>query len=141
MATKNEALKLLQQVPLFEGLSKSELSQVAGHLREQWFAAGEDIVLADDKSDRFYVITEGRAKVLVKGKSVRTVSPGGYFGEMALLDGSPRSATVRAETQVHTLWLGRLAFLGLLEDNWKMTRKILADLCGRIRVYDKAHTA
>jgi CRP/FNR family transcriptional regulator, cyclic AMP receptor protein len=141
MATKTEALNLLKSVPLFEGLSKAELSQVLGHLREEWFATGEDIVRADDASDRFYVITEGRAKVLVKGKSVRTIGPGGYFGEMALLDGSPRSATVRAETQVHTLWLGRLAFLGLLEDNWKMTRKVLADLCGRIRVYDRDHTA
>lgn len=141
MATKTEALRLLQQVPLFEGLTKSELTSVAGHLREEWFGAGEDIVLAEAASDRFYVIVEGRAKVLVKGKNVRTVGPGGYFGEMALLDGSPRSATVRAETQVHTLWLGRLAFLGLLEDNWKMTRKVMADLCARLRMYDRDHTA
>lgn len=138
MATKTEALNLLARVPLFEGLTKAERTAVAGHLREEWFSADEDIVTADTVSDRFYVVTAGRAKVLVKGRTVRTIGPGGFFGEMSLLDGSPRSATVRAETQVHTLWLGRLAFLGLLEDNWKMTQKVLADLCARIRLADRS---
>jgi len=127
----------LGSVPLFAGLSKSERRSVAGYLKEEWFNVGEDIVRADDKGGRLYVITEGRARVLVNGKNKRSLGPGDYFGEMSLIDDSPRAATVRADTTVHTVWLGRANFLSLLEESWPMTRKVLADLCARVRTTDK----
>jgi CRP/FNR family transcriptional regulator, cyclic AMP receptor protein len=131
----------LSSVPLFGGLSKAELRSVAAHLKEEWFNAGEDIVEADDKGGRLYIITEGRARIIVNGKARRSVGPGDYFGEMSLIDDSPRAATVRAETTVHTVWLGRTNFLSLLQESWPITRKVLGDLCARIRAADKSPTA
>ncbi len=135
------AKEMLASVPLFAGLSKSEVRSVASHLKEEWFNAGEDIVTADDKGGRMYIITEGRARIIVNGKTKRSVGPGDYFGEMSLIDDSPRAATVRADTTVHTVWLGRANFLSLLQESWPITRKVLADLCARIRGADKSATA
>lgn len=140
MAKKATGADLLTKVPLFEGLSKRELSIMRGHLREEWFNPGEDIVTQGDQGDRFYIITEGRAKVIVNGRARRSVGPGGFFGEMSLLDGSNRNATVRADTAVKTLWLGQVNFRSLLRDNWSITQKVLADLCARIRSYDTAES-
>jgi len=130
---------MVEQVPLFKGFSKGDLKLLKAQLKEDWFNAGDDILTEDDEGSRFYVLTEGRASVLVDGEVVRKLGPGDYFGEMALIDNSPRAATVRAETQVKTLWLGRVNFLSLLEENWSMTRQVLADLSGRIRSYDRDH--
>jgi CRP-like cAMP-binding protein len=140
MAKKGPAVDWLRGVSLFEDLSQKELKLLLGHLREEWFNAGDEIVRADDPGGRLYIVTEGRAKVLVKGRNKRTLAPGDYFGEMSLIDDSPRAATVRADTAVKTLWLGRQNFLALLEDNWSMTRKVLGDLCQRIRTGDRSET-
>lgn len=137
---KAPSAAMLESVPLFAGLSANERRAVAAHLKEEWFNAGEDIVRADDKGGRLYVITEGRAKIIVNGRSRRTVGPGDYFGEMSLIDDSPRAATVRADTTVHAVWLGRSNFLSLLQESWPMTRKVLADLCARIRTADSSNT-
>lgn len=132
--------ELLASVPLFADFSKRELKALGAYLKESHFNAGEDIVTAGDAGNRFYIIAEGRAKVLVKGRTRRTLGPGGFFGEMSILDGSPRNATVRAETPVHTYWVGTVAFKNLLKENFSITQKILAELCARIRSYDDAHT-
>lgn len=129
--------EILASIPLFTGLSKNERRGVASHLKEDWFNAGDDIVTVDDKGGRLYVITEGRAKVIINGKTLRKLGPGDYFGEMSLIDDSPRAATVRADTGVKTVWIGRSNFLSLLQESWPMTRKILGDLCARVRLADK----
>lgn len=135
---KGSNVEWLRGVSLFEGLSQKELKLILGHLHEEWFNAGDDIVVADDPGGRLYILTEGRAKVLVNGRSKRALEPGDYFGEMSVIDDSPRAATVRAETQVKTVWLNRLNFLELLEGNWAITRKVLGDLCSRIRNADRS---
>ena len=131
----------IASVPMFAGFSKKDLGRLKAQMKEDWFNAGDNIVEADDEGGRFYVLTEGRAKVVVDGSTVRTLGPGDYFGEMSLIDNSPRAATVTAETDVKTLWLGRVTFMSLLEENWDMTKLVLADLCGRIRDYDRARTS
>ena len=83
------------------------------------------------------MIIEGRAKVIQGGKTKRTLGPGAHFGEMSLLDRSPRSATIEAETQVRALALSPTSFAGILADNWTVTRKILAELSTRVRALDK----
>jgi len=133
---KGSETGLLKSIPLFEGFSSKELKLIASQLHEEWFNEGEDIVRVDDTGGRFYVIAEGRAKVLIGNRSVRIVGPGDYFGEMSLIDDSPRAATVRADTQVKAVWLGRTAFLSLLREHWPMTKKVLADLCARVRAAD-----
>jgi CRP-like cAMP-binding protein len=140
MARGRDGTGLLASVPLFADFSRRELKALEAYLKKAHFNAGEDIVIAGDAGNRFFVIAEGRAKVIVNGRARRTIGPGGFFGEMSLLDGSPRNATVRAETDVHTYWVGTVAFKSLLRENFSITQKILAELCARIRSYDDAHT-
>ena len=129
---------LLGSVPLFVGFSGKEMKLLRAQLKEDWFNAGDLIVRADDEGGRFYIVSEGRANVIVGDEVIRTLGPGDYFGEMSLIDNSPRAATVKAQTQVKTLWLGRVAFLDLLQDNWSMAKTVLADLCARIRAADRS---
>lgn len=126
-------IRLLASVPLFEAFSKRDLSRLRTLVREARFNAGEEIITKGTAGSRVYIIVTGRAKVVTRERVLRTVTPGGLFGEMSLLDGQPTSATVRAETDVHTLTLSRTGFLGLLEDNWSLTKKVLASMSTRIR--------
>ena len=93
---KNSAEDVLKAVPLFEGLSKGELKDVAAQAREELYSPGQDIVTEGQAGGPFFCITEGRADVLVGDKKVGDLRPGSAFGEMALLEGSKRSATIRA---------------------------------------------
>jgi CRP-like cAMP-binding protein len=124
---------VLKSVPLFEGLSKSELKHIAGETREELYSPGQEIVSEGQSGGPFYVITEGQATASVDGKKTGDLGPGGYFGEMALFDGSPRSATITADTHVKALAVTSFNFLAILQDNWDITRKIMAQLSSRIR--------
>lgn len=132
MATK-KTIDRLSQVPLFESFSKSQLSKLHGLLKEEHFNAGEDIVTKGDPGGRFYILTQGRAQVIKGRKPPVNIGPGRYFGEMSLLDDDSRSATVRATTEVTALSLSRIGFLSILEDNWSLTKRVLKDLCARVR--------
>jgi CRP/FNR family cyclic AMP-dependent transcriptional regulator len=126
----------LKRVPLFQGLSDRELRSIARDAREEPYSAGQMIVTEGRAAAGFFMITEGRAKVVKGGKTLRTLGPGAYFGEMALFDNSPRAATVQTETQVKTLVLSPQSFAAVLADNWPVTRKVLAGLSARIRQID-----
>jgi CRP/FNR family transcriptional regulator, cyclic AMP receptor protein len=127
----------LKAVPLFVGLSDDELRAVLADAAIEQFPAGVDIVTQDDRADSFFLILEGRAKVIIDGKSRRTQGPGQSFGEMALLDDEPRSATVRAETDVTGLVIPSETFLQLLQHSWPITKKVMANLSRRLRHLDR----
>ncbi len=96
---------LLADVPLFAGLSRRHLRRLAGLAEEVPFGAGRTVVQNGSRGNAFYVIVEGTAKVLA-GYSTRTfarLGPGDFFGELALLDGGPRTASVVAETPLVTI--------------------------------------
>jgi CRP/FNR family transcriptional regulator, cyclic AMP receptor protein len=130
---KNRAEDVLKSVPLFEGLSKGELKDIAEQAREELYSPGQDIVTEGQSGGPFFVITEGRADIQVSGKQVGELGPGAAFGEMALLEGGKRSATIRAQTHVKAVAITSWNFLALLQDNWDLTKKILASLSKRIR--------
>ena len=134
---KSDHVSALKQVSLFQGLSDRELKSIANDAREEPYSAGQNIVTEGSRAAAFFLITKGRAEVVQGGKTIRKLGPGSHFGEMALFDSSPRAATVRAETQVQTLVLSPQSFASVLADNWTVTRKILAELSGRIRELDK----
>src|SRR3990170_1477867 len=115
MAKKKDAVAMLKQVPLFEGLSRRELEQILKVAKEIEFDEGHAIVEEGATGVGFHLIMEGEAHVLVGGRKRATLRSGDYFGEMSLLDGGPRSATVRASTPLRTLALTSWAFLPLLE--------------------------
>jgi CRP-like cAMP-binding protein len=127
----------LKQVPLFKGLSDRELRSISRDARDEPYSAGQKIVTEGSPAAGFFMITEGRAKITKGGKTIRTIGPGAYFGETALFDRSPRTATVQAETQVRTLVLSPQSFAGVLADNWTVTAKVLAGMSARIRELDQ----
>lgn len=133
----DESAQALRAVPLFAGLSDKELKAVARDVKEERFGAGEDLVVEGQHGGPFFLILDGEASLIVNGRARKRLGPGDYFGEMALLDREPRSATVRTETDVRVLTATSWNFLALLEENWPVTRKVLAELSRRIRVLDK----
>ena len=133
----DRAADALRGVPLFACLDDKERRRVADLGRETRFAPGEDIVTEGHSAGPFFLLTEGDALVMVGGKERGKLGPGDFFGEMSLLDGRPRSATVRAIGDVRALSIGSWDFLALLERNWSMTHKLLNELAQRVRVFDE----
>ena len=102
----------LAQVPLFAGLPPRHLKRLSDLTEERRFMEGAKVVRQGDSGDAFFVILEGEAKVLgPSGRVLSRLLPGEYFGEISLLDGGPRTATVMAETHLTTLTLSRSSFL------------------------------
>ena len=110
------ARDVLAQVPLFEDLSPRHLKRVADRMEQQRFMEGASVVKAGEEGDTFYVIVEGEADVVAPdGRVVATLRPGEFFGEISLLDGGPRTASVVAATPMLMLTLARAAFRELIE--------------------------
>jgi len=112
-----KAKDVIAQVPLFQDLQPRYLKRLADRMDDQRFMEGASIVRFGDIGDTFYVIVEGEAKVLApSGRVVNRMRPGEFFGEISLLDGGPRTATVVAETPIRMLALSRKAFRELIEN-------------------------
>jgi CRP/FNR family cyclic AMP-dependent transcriptional regulator len=140
MATKKDTMALLAGVPLFEGLSKKELNSILSVAKQIQFDEGHDIVEEGATGVGFHLVLEGEAHVLIGGRKRATLRAGDYFGEMSLIDGGPRSATVRTSTPVRTLALTSWAFMPLLDKNPSIARKLLAEMSKRLRNIERALT-
>jgi putative peptide zinc metalloprotease protein len=104
----------LAALPFFRGLDALELDRIAARLVTRRVPAGETVMSEGDPGDRYYVIREGQAEVSIAGGSVRRLGRGEAFGELALLYGHPRTATVTAQTDLVLAGLGREDFLRLV---------------------------
>jgi CRP-like cAMP-binding protein len=91
---------LLKEVELFSGLDEKEAKKIAPLFKERNFRAGEAMAEEGKHGIGFFVIESGSAKVTVHGEARATLGPGSYFGEVALIDDGPRTATVTAESDV-----------------------------------------
>jgi CRP-like cAMP-binding protein len=125
--------EVLGGVELFHGLSQRELGALARTGRTVDFAAGDTITEQGAAGDRFFVILEGEATVRINGRARKHLGPGGYIGEMALIDRAPRSATVVADTPVRTFSLASFAFRPLLRELPTLSEKLLLEMCRRLR--------
>jgi CRP-like cAMP-binding protein len=126
-------LGTLEEVPLFEGLSKRHLRRVAKLARIRRFAPGSALVRSGDAGRSFFVLLDGTAKVMRAGGRARRLGIGDYFGEMALLDGAPRSADVVAEGEVLALTIDRSGFTKLLGAEPMLAQALLRTLAARLR--------
>jgi CRP/FNR family cyclic AMP-dependent transcriptional regulator len=134
MARWSPGVALLAQVKLFSGMSKRVLQEIYDHMREQTFPAGTVIVEEGDREGRFYLVVDGTARVTVQGEVRGAIGPGGYFGEISLIDREPRLATVVAETPLKALTLDNLSFRFLLRDHPEMSHELLIQLCRLLRM-------
>ncbi|HZA27482.1 MAG TPA: cyclic nucleotide-binding domain-containing protein [Actinomycetota bacterium] len=129
----NERVEMLRSVPLFNGLSRRQVAQILKLGREMEFSPGETIVEHGLQAMDFYLIMNGQAKLRVPGRRARTLGPGDYFGEISVLDGGRRTATITAENRVWALRLDRSRFIPLLDRHGSIARKILVEMCARLR--------
>jgi CRP-like cAMP-binding protein len=129
---------VLAAVPLFEGLSKKQLKQVAALAEIANYMADHPIVREGDVGDTFYVALTGQAKVQVKGRTVHRILPGDHFGEISLLDGGERTATVRSETPMTMLVISRRNFLKTLERDPELSMTLLESLARMLRRVDRS---
>ncbi len=130
--------EVLRTLPMFSACSKKELSSIASAGKEVQFEPGRVICKEGDPGVGMHVILEGEIKVQVGGRTKRRFGPGAFFGEIALLDGGPRTATVIAETPVRTFSLTSWTFKGLLKSQPTLAFKMLEEVCRRIRRADSS---
>ncbi|HEX2798624.1 MAG TPA: Crp/Fnr family transcriptional regulator, partial [Thermoanaerobaculia bacterium] len=130
--------ELFSKVPLFEGVSPEDRAALARAATLRTYRRGETIVQQGQPGDAFYVLVRGRVAVEIvapDGREVvlNTLGEGDHFGEMALLDDAPRSASVIAQEKSDLAILSRAVFLDLLKSNFVLTRALLAAFSARLR--------
>lgn len=128
----------LASVPLFEGLSKRQLKRLASSAEVVDYMAGASVVREGDDGDSFFVVLSGQAKVTVKGRTVNRSLPGDHFGEISLLDGGPRTASVVTETPVTMMMLERPQFRKAVKEDPALALALLESLARMIRRVDRS---
>jgi CRP/FNR family cyclic AMP-dependent transcriptional regulator len=136
--TQHDWAEVLSALPLFAGLRKRQLEGLAKLAKIEDYSPNESIVQTGEGGDSFYLMLEGRARVV--GKS-RTLRPGDFFGEMALIDGGPRSATITAERDVRVMKLPRQAFIKAVKQDPQVGLAIMQALAARVRRLERGVTA
>jgi len=131
-----DAVDLLKQVPLFSDLEDRELRQIANGMKQRTFSAGQEIAVEGQSGVGFFVIEDGNAKVTVGGDEVRTLGPGDYFGEVALITQGARTATVTADTDLKTWGMTFWEFRPMVEDTPSLAWKLLQSA---VKTYAPTH--
>ena len=133
MAVKTDATESLRRVPLFAGLDRKELELLAKVAKEQRYEPGATIVQAGAGGHGLYIIKEGNVSVVRDGQKVASFGPGQFFGEVSVLDGGPRTADVKADSETVCLTLISWEIKPLLMDNAGITYKMLLEMVKRLR--------
>jgi len=135
--TKRENVVALKGVPLFAGLPKRALQRLAKEADELEFEPGAHLVEEGLLGETLFVVIQGKAKVVRRGRRVGSVLPGDFFGELSTIDGGPRTATVVAETPMRVLRLFRATLRKVLQDDPALAIKILDGIVRRIRQVER----
>ena len=126
-------VEVIEQIPFFTGLSEGDVSRIASMFKERTFPAGETIIKEGIDAAAFFVIESGEATVSIRGKKIRTLGRGDYFGEIALIDEGTRSATVTASTEVVCHGLTFWEFRPLVQTHATIAWNLLQTLAKRLR--------
>lgn len=129
-------VELLQSLTAFDGCTPPQLRRLARRLEEVHIPSGEDVVVEGTVGHHAFILAEGLAHASVGGHRLATIQPGSFFGELALLDGEPRSATVTTALPSRLLIIDRRAFSALLQTAPLVAQRMLRDLAGRLRQAD-----
>ncbi len=131
----------LAAVPLFSGISRRQRSRLLDKSSLVEHRAGQEIAREGAGALALHVVLEGTATVTLHGREVRTLGPGEYFGEISMIDGKARSATVTAAEPLRTLVVPHLAFHQLLRDDPEVGLRVLGLLCARLREVEATVTS
>jgi len=129
---RNAKVELLKTVPLFARCSKKELEAIAGEADELDMPAGRDLAVEGASGREFVVIVSGEADVRRKGRRINTLRDGDFLGEIALLTGAPRTATVTSTSSCHLLILTDRAFRRVADAMPSVNEKVLQALAERL---------
>jgi CRP/FNR family transcriptional regulator, cyclic AMP receptor protein len=133
-----QGVDLLSHVPLFEGLPRRMLKQLAEKADAVTFNEGEAIVAEGDPGGTFYVLVEGEAKIVRRKRTIAKVTPGEFFGEISLLDGGPRTASVIAVTPVTAIRIFKRSFDKLVASDPSVASRMLAVVARRLREAERS---
>ena len=134
----DERIQLLRGIWLFSTCDDDELARIAAVAKPREADVGTDLTVQGDEGSEFFVIVNGDASALVDGAQVGTIGPGGFFGEMALIDGGERVATVTATSPMQLLVLDRHDFNEMLELAMpQIAPKLLAVVGARLRAIEE----
>ena len=135
----SETAQLLRRVPLFADLPPRDLEGVAKTMRRRTFKAGDTIAQEGAGGVGFFVIDDGEAVVSVGGEEVGRLGPGDYFGEVALIAETDRTATVKAQTELRCYCLTSWEFRPLVEGNASIAWKLLEAMAKKLRAAEQRH--
>lgn len=132
-------LHLLEKVPLFAGLSRRQLGKLLVKLFEKEYGAGETIFLEGEPGKALFIVLDGRVSICRAGhdgeRQLATLAPGAYFGELALIDDLPRSATARADEHSALLILYKSHFDDLIEGHSTIAIRVMGNLLRTLAGY------
>jgi CRP-like cAMP-binding protein len=134
---RSDKIDLLKKVPLFSNLSQRHLGKISKHVDQ--VQVGRERVLAQEGKIgwEFIFVLDGKARVEKNGKLIRQLSRGDFFGEISLIDGEPRTATVITETDMTLLTVHKRSFDHLLDAIPGLQKKMLVSLCKYLRRAEK----
>ncbi len=130
---RNSGAALLRSIAIFSGCSNGELTRIAPLATEHDFEPGHILTVQGEPGDEFFVIVKGSASAFRGRFAVATLGPGQFFGELALLDGGMRTATVVADTKMRLLVMSKQEFSSLNLVTTSVARRIAAELGARLR--------
>jgi CRP-like cAMP-binding protein len=130
---QQDATSRLAQVPIFSECTKRELTIIGRAAKEVSHREGTVIAREGERGVGLFLILEGQCRVSIGGKTKAKLGPGDFFGEVALLDGGPRTATVTALTPVRLVGITGWVFRGLLMEHPSIALKTLEAVAGRLR--------
>ena len=133
MTDPSDTQSMLAGLDLFRGLSTRQVKRLVGLAKEVDFQPGHTMAAEGLGALAFHLVLSGEAAVTRDGQELGRLGSGDYFGEISMIDGKSRSATVVAVQQVRTLAISRLDFLGLLDREPEFARGLLEGLCLRVR--------
>ncbi len=135
---RDEKVRHLERVPIFEDCSMKQLRHIADISKIVEVPERTLLCRVGEPGDEFFIIIDGTTLVTLSAQKRHRLRPGEFFGEMSLLDGEPRSATVKAETALRLLVIDRTHFWALLHEVPELTEKILVTLSRRVRTTQRA---
>ena len=137
MARQESTDERLARIPLFEGLSKRQLSQVSSLMTPLDLKAGKVLARQGEVGREFLILLEGQVEVARDGKIIAVRGPGDFIGEIALLDNRPRTATVTARTDVVVEVLNGGEFASLLAEAPELSAQVMATMARRLAALDR----
>ena len=135
----DEKLEQLKRVPLFTGLGSKELQELGALADEIDVDDGRVLTREGESGHEFFIVLDGSVEVDVKGEVVASLGPGDFLGEIALIDGKPRSATTRAVGPTRLMVVGHREFHRLMDDYPSVKSCVLQALADRVRHNERIH--